>query len=87
MLKLIETLSVDNSDIPRFLKVPRDVYDLACPHCQTVMQEKDFRFGFDNDKKLWYHLCDGRNKKFFRPTEEMEKTAKEAAAFFKSRFS
>ena len=61
--------------MPRFLEVPRTEYDLACPHCQEVMREKDHRFGFDPERKLWFHLCDGSSRKYFRGTEKQEKQA------------
>lgn len=69
--------SIDESAIPEFKKVPRDVYDLACPYCEQVMGEKDHSFKFDTATKLWEHCG-----KPIRPTAEQRESAEQARAFF-----
>lgn len=84
MLKLLETLS-PKTQPPRFIKVERVEYDLACPHCGAKMGEKDYSFGFEDG--LWYHACDGKTKMLIRPTEEQEKRSASFSSWLKGGLS
>ena len=65
-------------ETPRFKKIQRNVFDLACPWCDQVMGEKDFNFKCCEDGNWTHSCCD----KSFRGTEEQEKSA----ADFKNMF-
>jgi len=43
--------------IPYFKKIPLNHFDLACPHCDVVMREKDYSFRYDDVNKCWTHSC------------------------------
>lgn len=47
------------SKLPHMIKVPRNQYDFACPHCKEVMREKDFSFKYIGEGKgnIWTHKC------------------------------
>lgn len=61
------------SDIPRFKKVPRVEHDLACPHCESLMREKDFSFRLSESREhMWEHRCPDGVTRLIRPTEEQE---------------
>lgn len=53
----IEKSQEVNNRYPYFKKIPLDHFDLACPHCDTVMREKDFSFKYDIVNKCWTHGC------------------------------
>lgn len=47
----------DISQLPVMIKVPRNDYDLACPHCKEIMREKDFSFKYIGTGNRWTHKC------------------------------
>lgn len=63
---VVETDKVSN--LPVMVKIPRDEYDLACPHCKKIMGEKDFSFEYIGNGKgnIWRHSCNP-NKPFTMP--------------------
>jgi hypothetical protein len=66
--------AVESDEPKQFKKVQREEYDLACPHCNEIMGEKDFSFGYDEENG-WTHKCkDGKTRKIL-PTDEQKKQA------------
>lgn len=76
-----ERKRLGESEVPRFKKVPRDVFDLACPHCESIMGEKDFSFRLsESAAHMWEHRCLDGVTRLIRPTEEQEE---QSASFSK----
>ncbi len=48
---------INKNGIPYFKKIPLNQFDLACPHCDAVMREKDYSFRYDDVNKCWTHSC------------------------------
>ena len=61
------------SKLPIMIKILRDEYDLACPHCKQVMREKDFTFKYigEGNGNIWTHECDP-TKPFTMPSRMNE---------------
>lgn len=82
MLKLV--MLTESTDLPRFARVERVEYDLACPHCNSVMGEKDFSFKSLGPERLgvWSHNCPDGETREFRWSEEQESQYAAFNSFF-----
>lgn len=66
--------AVESDEPLEFKKVQRDVYDLACPHCNQIMGEKDRSFDW-NEENGWTHKCkDGKTRKILPTAEQKAQT-------------
>lgn len=73
--------AVESDEPKEFKKVQRDEYDLACPHCDVIMGEKDYSFKWDEENG-WTHKClDGKIRKIL-PTPEQKNQAEDFDNFW-----